>query len=75
MQVHFLPKYAPETNPVEEVWWRLHEAVTRNHRCGSLQELVELTMNWLDERRYFRAHRHIYNLCESRRLSGRCGGI
>ena len=20
-------------NPIERVWWRLHEAVTRNHRC------------------------------------------
>jgi transposase len=61
VRLHFLPKYAPETNPVEEVWWRLHEAVTRNHRCLSLQELIELTMRWLDERRFFRVHRHIYN--------------
>jgi transposase len=61
VQVHFLPKYAPDTNPVEEVWWRLHEAVTRNHRCGSMQELIELTMRWLDERRFFRVHRHVYN--------------
>ena len=50
MRVHYLPKYAPDTNPVEEVWWRLHEAVTRNHRCGSMRELIELTMRWLDER-------------------------
>ena len=61
ISLHFLPKYAPDTNPVEEVWWRLHEAVTRNHRCGSMRELIELTMNWLDERRFFRVHRHIYN--------------
>jgi transposase len=61
VQVHFLPKYAPEANPVEEVWWRLHEAVTRNHRCRSMQDLIDLTMNWLDERRYFRVLRHIYN--------------
>jgi transposase len=61
VQLHFLPKYAPDSNPVEEVWWRLHEAVTRNHRCGSMQELIELTMSWLDERRFFRAHRHIYH--------------
>jgi transposase len=59
--IHFLPKYAPDTNPVEEVWWRLHEAVTRNHRCRSMQELVELTMDWLDERRFFRVRRHVYN--------------
>jgi transposase len=60
-QVHFLPKYAPDTNPVEEVWWRLHEGVTRNHRCHSMQELIELTMSWLDERRFFRVHRHVYD--------------
>jgi len=61
VRVHYLPKYAPDTNPVEVVWWRLHEAVIRNYRCGSMQELVELTMDWLDERRFFRVHRHIYN--------------
>ena len=61
VRLHFLPKYAPDTNPVEEVWWRLHKAVTRNHRCQSMQELIELTMGWLDERRIFRVHRHIYN--------------
>ena len=32
VKVHYLPKYAPNTNPIERVWWRLHEAVTRNHR-------------------------------------------
>jgi transposase len=60
VRVHFLPKYAPDTNPVEEVWWRLHEAVTRNHRCQSMQELIDLTVDWLDERRYFRVQRHVY---------------
>jgi hypothetical protein len=46
---------------VEEVWWRLHEAVIRNHRCVSMQELIELTMGWLTESRFFRVHCHIYN--------------
>jgi len=31
-----LPVYAPETNPVERVWWQLHEAVARNHRCRTM---------------------------------------
>jgi transposase len=61
VEVHYLPRYAPETNPVEEVWWRLHEAVTRNHRCRSMGELINQTMDWLNERRYFRVHRHIYS--------------
>jgi putative transposase len=51
--LHYLPVYAPECNPVERVWWRLHEAVTRNHRCTSMAELLALTFAWLDERRYF----------------------
>lgn len=61
VKVHFVPKYAPDTNPVEEVWWRLHEAVTRNHRCHSMQELIDLTTEWLDERRFFRVQRSTYN--------------
>jgi len=54
---------------------RLHEAVTRNHRCRSMQELIELTMRWLDERRFFRVDRRICNLSESRQLSAWRGGI
>lgn len=44
--LHFLPKYAPETNPIERVWWHLHEVVTRNHRCQTIEELMELTYEW-----------------------------
>ena len=75
VRVEFLPKYAPDTNPVEEVWWRLHEAVTRNHRCSSMQELIDLTVAWLDERRFFRVRRDIYNHPENQGLSPRRGAI
>lgn len=44
--LHFLPKYAPETNPVERVWWHLHETITRNHRCRTLEELVAQSYEW-----------------------------
>jgi transposase len=44
--LHFLPKYAPQTNPIERVWWHLHEEITRNHRCRSIDELLELTFDW-----------------------------
>ena len=37
--IHFLPTYAPETNPIERVWWHLHEEITRNHRCKTIDEL------------------------------------
>jgi transposase len=51
--LHFLPRYAPETNPIERIWWRLHETITRNHRCQSLVELVEQVYEWLEQQRTF----------------------
>jgi len=44
--LHFLPKYAPETNPIERVWWHLHETITRNHRCKSIDELLREVTDW-----------------------------
>jgi len=58
--LHYLPTYAPECNPIERVWWRLHEAVTRNHRCASMEELLALTFDWLESRRYFRVQCSLY---------------
>ncbi len=45
--VHYLPTYAPQTNPIERVWWHLHEEVTRNHRCETMGELLNLVRAWL----------------------------
>jgi hypothetical protein len=28
------------------MWWRLHEAVTRNHRCRTIEERLDLTFDW-----------------------------
>jgi putative transposase len=53
IEVHLLPNYAPELNPIERVWWVLHEHVTRNHRCKSLEELLEMVFAWLEERTPF----------------------
>ena len=58
--LHYLPTYSPDTNPVERVWWRLHEAVTRNHRCRSMQELLDLTFNWFETRTHFRVGTGVY---------------
>ena len=58
--LHYLPSYAPECNPIERVWWRLHEQVTRNHRCQSLDELLGLTFTWLAERPSFSIDRRMY---------------
>lgn len=45
--LHYLPAYAPQTNPIERVWWHLHEEVTRNHRCGTMGELLDMVRSWL----------------------------
>jgi len=51
--LHFLPKYAPETNPTERVWWHLHETITRNHRCRSIDELLSQVTNWAQAQETF----------------------
>jgi putative transposase len=58
--LHYLPTYAPDCNPVERVWWRLHEAVTRNHRCASMRELLDLTFRWFSCRTHFRVQCSAY---------------
>jgi transposase len=47
IRLHFLPAYSPETNPIERVWWHLHETITRNHRCQSIDELASIACQWL----------------------------
>lgn len=46
IELHYIPKYAPETNPIERVWWHLHETITRNHRCNTLDELLNEVFAW-----------------------------
>ena len=53
IELHYLPKYAPETNPIERVWWHLRETITRNHRCQSLEELLRQTYDWAEAHRSF----------------------
>jgi transposase len=51
--LHFLPRYAPETNPIERVWWRMHETITRNHRCRTLDDLLNNVYSWFERRTCF----------------------
>jgi|SRR5262245_11350815 len=53
IELHYLPKYAPETNPIERVWWQLHETLTRNHRCHTIDELVADVFAWINSDRCF----------------------
>jgi hypothetical protein len=48
VRLQLLPINAPDTNPIERVWWHLHDSVTRNHRCRSLDELLTQVFTWLD---------------------------
>ena len=59
--LHFLPVYAPETNPIERVWWHLHEEITRNHRCRNMDELLELVFDWLEAGSSFDIETSIYD--------------
>jgi transposase len=58
--VHYLPTYAPDCNPVERAWRRRHEAVTRNHRCHTMDELLDLTSDWFATRTHGRVETRIY---------------
>lgn len=59
--LHYLPAYAPDTNPIERVWWRWHEAVTRNHRRQSIAGLLDLTFDWFATRTHFRVKSAVYS--------------
>lgn len=58
--VHYLPAYAPETNPIERVWWHLHNEVTRNHRCATMDELLEMVRDWLNTGPNFKVDSDVY---------------
>ena len=59
-ELHFLPTYDPSSNPIERVWWHLHEEITRNHTCQTMAELLSLTFAWLESRTPFEVERHVY---------------
>jgi transposase len=60
IKLHYLPTYSPGHNPIERVWWHLREQVTRNHRCQDVEELVRLTLAWLDEHGPFKIEGGMY---------------
>jgi transposase len=61
IQLHYLPTYAPETNPIERVWWHLHEEITRNHRCKDIHALIDLIFDWLAAGSSFDIETSIYD--------------
>ena len=39
--LHFLPPYCPNENKIERLWQDLHSEVTRNHRCSTMDDLMQ----------------------------------
>lgn len=39
LKLHFLPPYSPLDNPIERLWRDLHDNVTRNHTCPTIDAL------------------------------------
>jgi transposase len=60
--LHYLPTHAPDANPIERVWWHLHEEITRCHRCQTLEELLDLVFVWLQNRARFTVEDGVYSL-------------
>jgi transposase len=58
--LHYLPTDAPETHPIERVWWHLHEEITRNHRCRTMTELLDLVFCWLEAGKPFQIEGSVY---------------
>lgn len=47
IELHFLPPYCPRANKMELVWLHLHQNVTRNHHCTSIEQLLERAEHYL----------------------------
>ena len=47
IRLHFLPPYCPDHNKIERKWRDLHAAVTRNHRCKKMEDLMANVVQWL----------------------------
>jgi len=49
IQLHFLPPYSPEHNPIERLWKQMHDHVTRNHRHRTLPSLWKNVVQFLSD--------------------------
>jgi transposase len=63
VKFHFLPPYCPDHNRIERVWQDLHANVTRNHRCRTMEQLMEQVRIYLKARNK-RGH-HCYPRAEA----------
>ena len=50
VQLHYLPPYCPDDNRIERLWRDLHDNVTRNHNCRTMEELMSEVRHYLQQR-------------------------
>jgi len=48
--LHFLPPYCPDHNRIERAWRDLHDNVTRNHKCRTIEELMCEVVDYIRRR-------------------------
>jgi len=53
IQVHLLPSWSLDANPMELIWLVLHHTVTRNHGESDLEELLVYSEEFLQDRQPF----------------------
>jgi len=61
VRLHFLPPYCPDENKIERLWKDLHDNVTRNHTCATMDELMRRVHDYLELRRNAGMHRYAAN--------------
>jgi transposase len=54
----FLPVYSPWHNKIEKLWHALHETITRNHRCKTMDELLEQVDHFMETASPFSGGKH-----------------
>jgi transposase len=62
VQLHFLPPYCPNYNRIERVWKDLHDNVTRNHRCSTIEQLMKEVRKYLEQRKKAMKHEYVRDL-------------
>jgi transposase len=63
--LHFLPPYCPDANRIERVWQDLHANVTRNHRCKTMNRLLDNVRDYLDTYVWKRVSRATHSLARA----------
>jgi hypothetical protein len=44
------------------VWWHLHETLTRNHRCSSIDDLLDEIYDWAEPQTFYFQTAYVRNL-------------